>query len=725
MSNSPDGPQHNGREDRNDYNGDGRFRRRRRRGRRRPYDNGEHQQQTATIQTVKLEVPDDKTIIIGITGEPGAGKSALSHEFEKLGATIIDVDSAGHEVIELPSVKKKLTETFGNEIIGEDEKINRGALAARAFSSEDNTAKLNQIVSGQLSRRIKTTLKKSGNFVVIDAARLHELGLDESTTMTVYVRAPHEQRASRVLERGWSNEELEQRDSALGDADERRMKCKLTVDNSGDMDLLEIYARTILARQLGIDLNAKQRRDDRAGEEGSASEEGSPEEETELDENYVRPPPPPPREPVHAVLNDYIAREEPDLQGEAEELGVRDVRWLSKDDLICEILRRVAGTRQDDILVEGFIELGPKAANGYLRSQHNEYQSTNTDTFIGSAQLRRFGLKPGMHVTGTARAPRGNERCPQLLTVTEVMGEDVKAQTPVRSFESLTPLHANERLFMELPNDPSDLGLRIIDLVSPIGKGQRGLIVAQPKCGKTVYLQKIAKAITTNNPECILMVLLIDERPEEVTDMKRSVKGEVMSSTFDMPASRHVQVAEMAINKAKRLVERGKDVVILLDSITRLARGYNTESPSSGRIMSGGLEASALIKPRQFFAAARNIEDGGSLTILATALVDTGSVMDTVIFEEFKGTGNMELVLDRRLANKRIFPAVDVAQSSTRKDELLVESPDEMKRLWALRKFLADRSSQDAVEFLKGKLRNYKSNVEFLMHVDPEKANNW
>ena len=254
------------------------------------------------------------------------------------------------------------------------------------------------------------------------------------------------------------------------------------------------------------------------------------------------------------------------------------------------------------------------------------------------------------------------------------MGEDAKAQTPVRPFETLTPLHANERLFMELPNDPSDLGLRIIDLVSPIGKGQQGLIVAQPKCGKTVYLQKIAKAITTNNPECILMVLLIDERPEEVTDMKRSVHGEVMSSTFDMPASRHVQVAEMAINKAKRLVERGKDVVILLDSITRLARGYNTESPSSGRIMSGGLEASALIKPRQFFAAARNIEDGGSLTILATALVDTGSVMDTVIFEEFKGTGNMELVLDRRLANKRIFPAVDVAQSSTRKDELLVES---------------------------------------------------
>ena len=301
-------------------------------------------------------------------------------------------------------MKKKLIEAFGEEIIGEDGAIVRGALAARAFASEEHTAKLNQIVSGQLSRRIKTILKKSGNFVVIDAARLHELGLDETTTMTVYVRAPQEQRASRVLERGWSSEELEQRDSALGDADERRVKCKLTVDNSGDLELLEIYARTILARQLGIDLNAKQRRDDRNGDETSAEDTGS-EDETQLDEQSVRPPAPPPRDPVHAVLNDYIAREVPSLQGEAEELGVRDVRWLSKDDLICEILRRVAGTRQDDIVVEGFIELGPKAANGYLRSQHNEYQSTNTDTFISSAQLRRFGLKPGMHVTGTARAP--------------------------------------------------------------------------------------------------------------------------------------------------------------------------------------------------------------------------------------------------------------------------------------------------------------------------------
>ncbi|MBA3685809.1 MAG: transcription termination factor Rho [Planctomycetes bacterium] len=414
----------------------------------------------------------------------------------------------------------------------------------------------------------------------------------------------------------------------------------------------------------------------------------------------------------------------PDLQAEADKLNVQDVKWLKKHDLICEILRRVAGGRSDEILVEGWIELF-KDQNGYIRSAVNNYIAVNTDTFVTGQQLRRFGLKAGMHVTGTARAARGNERCPQLLTIQTVMGEPENARTAVQDFESLTPLHAQDRLFMELPNDPTDYTLRIFDLVSPIGKGQRGLIVAQPKCGKTVYLQKIAKAIATNNPEVTLIVLLVDERPEEVTDMQRNVKGEVVASTFDQHSSRHVQAAEIVINKAKRLVERGKDVVILLDSITRLARAYNTEAPSSGRIMSGGIEAGALIKPKQFFGAARNIENGGSLTILATALVDTGSLMDTVIFEEFKGTGNMELVLDRRLSNRRVFPAVDPAASGTRKDELLIKNDDELRRLWALRKFLADRNAADAIEFLRSKLKNYKTNVEFLLSIDPEKMSGW
>ncbi|MBA3848105.1 MAG: transcription termination factor Rho [Planctomycetes bacterium] len=435
-------------------------------------------------------------------------------------------------------------------------------------------------------------------------------------------------------------------------------------------------------------------------------------------------PPQPERPAIKVDLDSYLKRTLPDLQAEADKLEVRDVKWLKKHDLIVEILKRVAGGRMDEIVVEGYLEL-QKDQLGYIRSNLNAYSAVNTDTFISGQQLRRFGLKAGMHVTGMARAPRGNERCPQLLMIQTVMGEPENKRTPCQDFEHLTPLHAHERLFMELPNDPTDYSLRIIDLVAPIGKGQRGLIVAQPKCGKTVYLQKIAKAITTNNPEVILMVLLVDERPEEVTDMQRSVKGEVVASTFDQHASRHVQCAEMVINKAKRLVERGKDVVILLDSVTRLARAYNTEAPSGGRIMSGGIESGALIKPKQFFGAARKLEEGGSLTILATALVDTGSLMDTVIFEEFKGTGNMELVLDRRLANRRVFPAVDCGASGTRKDELLIKSDDELKRVWALRKFLADRNGADAVEFLRGKLKNYKTNIEFLLAIDPDKLSGW
>jgi transcription termination factor Rho len=387
-------------------------------------------------------------------------------------------------------------------------------------------------------------------------------------------------------------------------------------------------------------------------------------------------------------------------------------------------LRRVAGGRSDEILIDGYVEM-IKDQHAYIRSPINGYLAVSTDSFVQNPQIRRYGLKAGMHVTGIARAPRGGERCLQLLSIATVMGEPENNRTPVQDFEHLIPLHAHDRLFMEIPSNPTDYSLRIIDLISPIGKGQRGLIVAQPKCGKTVYLQKISHAIATNNPEVELIVLLVDERPEEVTDMQRHVKGEVVASTFDQPASRHVQCAEMVINKAKRMVEKGKDVVILLDSITRLARAYNTEAPSSGRIMSGGIEAGALIKPKQFFGAARKIEGGGSLTILATALVDTGSLMDTVIFEEFKGTGNMELVLDRRLANRRVFPAVDCAASGTRKDELLIKNDDEIRRVWALRKFLAERSQADAVDFLKSKLKNFKTNVEFLLSIDPEKMSGW
>jgi transcription termination factor Rho len=684
-----------------------------------------------------LAVPADKTVVIGITGEPGAGKSSLARQLAGLGGTLIDVDEIAHELIETPVVKKALVKQFGEDILGEDGGIDRRKLAAKAFVNAESTTALNHLVHPKLAAKVKALLKKSGNFTVIDAAVLHELQLGELCTTSIYVRAPREARLARVAERGWDEAELARREAALGAPDLRRKACQLAVDNGGDPALLAVYAKTILARQLGIDLMALRRQRPPAEPPPEADDDGAAGDEPRADRPErpaeARPPGAPPRPafanpdarpPIKVDLDDYLKRILPDLQGEADKLDVRDVKWLKKHDLICEILRRVAGGRLDEILVEGYIEL-IKDQQGYIRSQLNNYLAVSTDTFITNQQIRRYGIKAGMHVTGTARSPRGNERCPQLLTLTTLMGEQLDHRTPVQDFEHLIPLHAHDRLFMELPNDPTDYNLRIVDLVSPIGKGQRGLIVAQPKCGKTVFMQKIAKAIATNNPEVTLMVLLVDERPEEVTDMQRSVKGEVVASTFDQHASRHVQCAEMVINKAKRLVERGQDVVILLDSITRLARAYNTEAPNSGRIMSGGIDSNALIKPKQFFGAARKIENGGSLTILATAIVDTGSLMDTIIFEEFKGTGNMELVLDRRLANRRIFPAVDCAQSGTRKDDLLIKNEDELKRVWALRKFLAERNSADAIEFLKSKLKNYRTNIEFLLTIDPDKMSSW
>jgi transcription termination factor Rho len=669
------------------------------------------------LDELVLKIPDDKSVVIGITGEPGSGKSALGKELQKLGAEILDVDELGHQVIDGPATRKKLVEAFGEEILGEDGKIARADLAAKAFSSADTATTLNKIVHPQLSRKVKMALKKTGNFVVIDAALLHELGLNERCDTTVYVRSPYAARLERVGRRGWDEAELQRREAALGNANQRSQVCDVIVENTGDTALLATYAKTVLARLLGIDPLAKRKDKETDESELDDNEEGVDATET-LTPAIIEEVMPPEPDPVVADMNEYLARSLTSLQDEGEKLEVRDVRALGKHELINEILRRVASNRQDSIVADGFLEQH-KDSSGYLRHPLNHYHVCPTDPFVNNQLLRRFGLKPGMHIRGIARAPRGNERCPQMLQITEIMGTDASVRTSYPRFEDLIPLHAEQRLFMERHDKPGDFNLRIIDLIAPIGKGQRGLIVAQPKAGKTVYLQKIANAITTNNPEVKLMVLLVDERPEEVTDMERSVDGEVIASTFDQHSSRHVQIAELVITKAKRMVERGEDVVILLDSITRLARAYNSEAPSSGRIMSGGLESGALIKPKQFFGAARNIENGGSLTILGTTLVDTGSVMDTVIFEEFKGTGNMELVLDRRLANKGIYPALDVALSGTRRDDLIITNGEELIRVQALRRFLVDRSSQDAVEFLKSQLKNHKTNVEFLMSIDP------
>ncbi len=393
----------------------------------------------------------------------------------------------------------------------------------------------------------------------------------------------------------------------------------------------------------------------------------------------------------------------------ATKLKIENAAGLRRQDMIFEILKRAAKLGQD-IYGSGVLEILPDGY-GFLRSPDFNYLPGPDDIYVSPSQIRRFGLRTGDTVTGTVRPPKDGERYFALLKVDSLNFETTENGKDKILFDNLTPLYPNERLKLE--NDPSDYTTRVVDLMAPLGKGQRALIVAPPRTGKTVLMQQIANAITHNHPEVKLIVLLIDERPEEVTDMQRTVKGEVVSSTFDEPPTRHVQVAEMVIEKAKRLVEHKHDVVILLDSITRLARAYNTVVPPSGKILSGGVDSNALHKPKRFFGAARNIEEGGSLTIIATALIDTGSRMDEVIFEEFKGTGNAEIHLDRKLMEKRIFPCMDINKSGTRKEDLLVDKGD-LNRLWVLRKVLAPMNVVDAMEFLIDKVEGTKTNTDFL-----------
>ena len=398
-----------------------------------------------------------------------------------------------------------------------------------------------------------------------------------------------------------------------------------------------------------------------------------------------------------------------DLLTIAKELGVEGASGLRKQDLIFAILNTTSA-KNGAIFGEGVLEILPDGF-GFLRAPDANYLPGPDDIYISPSQIRRFNLKTGDTVSGQIRPPKEGERYFALLKVAEVNFENPSVARDKTLFDNLTPLYPDQRLILE--STPDNLSTRVIDLAAPVGKGQRALIVAPPRTGKTVLLQNIANSITANHPEVYLIVLLIDERPEEVTDMQRTVNGEVISSTFDEPATRHVQVAEMVIEKAKRLVEHKRDVVILLDSITRLARAYNTVVPPSGKILSGGVDSNALHKPKRFFGAARNIEEGGSLTIIATALVDTGSKMDEVIFEEFKGTGNMELHLDRRLVDKRTFPAIDINKSGTRREELLVDEVS-LQRIWLLRKVLSSMNVVDSMEFLLDKLGDAKTNQEFL-----------
>ncbi len=410
-------------------------------------------------------------------------------------------------------------------------------------------------------------------------------------------------------------------------------------------------------------------------------------------------------------LEDLKVKKPAELIRFAEAVGIENAGSLRKQEIFFSVLKDLA-ERDIEINGSGVLEV-LQDGFGFLRAPEANYLPGPDDIYVSPNQIRKFGLRTGDTVSGQIRSPRDNERYFALTKVASLNFSTPEQARNKAHFDNLTPLYPEQRLQMEI-EDPTlkDISGRIIDIVSPIGKGQRALIVAPPRTGKTVLLQNIAHSIEANHPECYVLVLLIDERPEEVTDMQRSVKGEVVSSTFDEPATRHVQVAEMVIQKAKRLTEHGKDVVILLDSITRLGRAYNTVVPSSGKVLTGGVDANALQRPKRFFGAARNIEEGGSLTIIATALIDTGSRMDEVIFEEFKGTGNSEIVLDRKVADKRVFPAIDVTKSGTRKEELLI-GPVELQKTYVLRRILNPMGTMDAIEFLLSKLKDTKMNSEF------------
>jgi transcription termination factor Rho len=401
------------------------------------------------------------------------------------------------------------------------------------------------------------------------------------------------------------------------------------------------------------------------------------------------------------------------LIAQAEELGIENASTLRKQEILFAILKKVA--EKEEITGAGVLQL-LQDGFGFLRAMESNYLPGPDDIYVSPSQIRKFGLRTGDTVEGPVRAPKEGERYFALLQVSKINFEEPEKSRHKIAFENLTPLYPDQQLVMEIESTKiekkPDLTPRLIDLVSPIGKGQRSIIISPPKAGKTMILQSIANSIASNYPECYLIVLLIDERPEEVTDMQRSVKGEVISSTFDEPAQRHVAVAEMVIEKAKRLTENKKDVVILLDSITRLGRAYNAVIPSSGKVLTGGVDANALQRPKRFFGAARNIEEGGSLTIISTALIDTGSRMDEVIFEEFKGTGNSETVLDRKIADKRIYPAIDITKSGTRREELLFDKND-LQKMNVLRRIIAPMGTMDAIEFISSKLKDTKSNSDF------------
>ncbi len=636
-------------------------------------------------------INNDTTLVIGVVGEIGAGKGATCKSLKKLGATIIDVDRIGHKVISQEDCIGELVEAFGNEILDEEGKIDRKELAKLAFKSQKNIKLLNDITHPKIKTIIENALEKYKKTapLVLDIALPEEIGVTEWIDVLIFVTADIKTREERVERRGWSSAELKRREKMQAKSLALKDNADYVINNDKEFKELNREIEQIWQEILPKFKKKKEKEKEQVFDNYEKIKRGN---------TYI------------SELQKMTAKELTDI---AQEEGIENYSGHSKKDLIFLITTERAKAN-GLIYTEGVLEV-MKEGYGFLRTPKYSYAPSPDDIYVSSSQIKRFKLRNGHLISGQVRPPKGSEKYFALLRIEMINNIPPEEIHEVTNFDDLTPLHPDERLILETTSDRREM--RIMDLITPIGKGQRGLIVAQPRTGKTVLLQSIANSITTNNPEVELIVLLVDERPEEVTEMERTVKGEVVSATFDEPSARQIQLVEIVIEKAKRMVEFGKDVVILLDSITRLARAYNNESPHSGRILSGGLDSNALQKPKRFFGAARNIEEGGSLTILATALIDTGSRMDDVIFEEFKGTGNSELHLDRRLVNRNIWPSIDIGPSGTRQEERLV-NPDELFRIRLLRKYVADMNIIEGMEFLISKVKNTQSNVELLMTMN-------
>jgi len=631
----------------------------------------------------------NRILVIGVVGEIGAGKGAVCRTLKKLGATIIDVDRIGHKLLTQEDVKNELVAAFGEEILKENGKIDRKALARKAFRSQKNIKALNEIMHPRIKAVIENAFEKyhKNKPLVLDIALPEEIGVTEYFDVIIFVTADFDVRVERIKRRGWTKAELERREKMMKASLALKEKADFVIKNENKFELLNKEIEEIWTK-----INPEYR---------------SRKEKERVYEQYEK------IKRENTYISELQKMTMKELTAIAKQEGIENYSVLAKKDLIFAIIQARA-RKNGLIFTEGVLEKLPEGY-GFLRTTKYSYAPSPEDIYVSASQIKKFKLKSGSLISGQVRPPKEGEKYFALLRIETINSLSPEEVNGIPDFDDLTPLHPNERIFLE--TTPERKEMRIMDLITPIGKGQRGLIVAPPRTGKTILLQNIANSITENHPEMELIVLLIDERPEEVTEMERTVKGEVISATFDEPASRQIQVAEIVIEKAKRSVEFGKDVVILLDSITRLARAYNNESPHSGRILSGGLDSNALQKPKRFFGAARNIEEGGSLTILATALIETGSRMDDVIFEEFKGTGNMELHLDRRLVNRDIWPSIDITKSGTRREELLV-NPEELRRMRLLRKFLMDMNIIEGMEFLIRKVEETKSNPELLMKLN-------